>query len=198
MQGDTITAEALYDLYRRGLFPMADSRDAEHFNIYRPQIRGLLPIDDLHIPRSLQKAIRTTSYEVTINKAFTSVIAHCAESRKDTWINDGIITLFTELHEQSLAHSVEVWDNETLIGGLYGVSVGAIFCGESMFSLRPNASKIALVHLAAQLSHCGFKLLDTQFTNPHLEQFGAYELTQERYETYLEEYRDTFCDFAQS
>lgn len=182
------TPEMMLEAYRQGIFPMADTADSQFYHFYRPEIRGLLPIRDLHIPKSLQKTLKKHSYDLRINTAFKEVIAHCAKEykgRENTWINSIISDVFIELHELGHAHSIECWDGNRLIGGLYGMALGAVFCGESMFSLETNASKLALVHLCEHLGKQGFTVLDTQFINPHLEQFGAYEMPQEEYEALI-------------
>ena len=163
---------------------MADDIDDDEFYIIEPKIRGLLPIRDLHIPKSLQKRLKKDDYEVTFNQQFEAVIDACqkqTEDRPHTWINHTIKDLFIDLHHQGHAFSVEVIQEGRLVGGLYGLALGAVFGGESMFSRTPNASKIALVHLCQILDDAGFELLDAQFMNDHLKQFGAYEMEQQIY-----------------
>lgn len=182
------TPELIIEAYKQGIFPMADSADSLFYNFYRPDMRGQLSIKDLHIPKRLLKTLKQEPYTVTIDKDFTSVIDGCAKSKKGregTWINKLIRDVFIKLHELGYAHSVECWKNDKLVGGLYGLAIGAVFCGESMFSTATDASKIALIHLCARLSKGGFTVLDTQFTNEHLEQFGIYEILQEEYETLI-------------
>lgn len=178
--------EILLDAYRDGVFPMAESADDDSFAFYRPYKRGLLPIKTLHIPRTLQKVLRAGQYKVTINKSFKDIIDGCAKAtpkRTKTWINKPIRNLFVDLHHDGHAHSVEVWSIDgALMGGLYGLSIGAVFCGESMVSFQTNGSKIALVYLCALLDECGYTVLDAQFSNDHLKQFGIYEMDQEDYE----------------
>ncbi|MFA5593113.1 MAG: leucyl/phenylalanyl-tRNA--protein transferase [Micavibrio sp.] len=186
MRNKTITS-ILLDAYREGVFPMAESAEDEGFAFYRPHMRGLLPIADLHIPARLLKTLRKAPFTVTRDKAFERIIALCAEAtgpkRGNTWINAPIQKIYGDLHRQGHAHSIECWNKDgALAGGLYGVRIGAVFCGESMVSLERDASKVALVHLAALLWEGGFEILDTQFINPHLLQFGAYEIPQEEYE----------------
>ncbi len=176
-----ITPDDLLLLYRKGLFPMADSRSESGFYIVEPRDRALLPITDLHISHSLKKVLRKNPFDIRINTAFADVIRGCAEARPDTWINADIEQLFIILHDQGHAHSVECWKDGQLAGGLYGLAMGSVFCGESMFSVETNASKIALVYLTALLEQAGFTLLDAQFKNPHLEQFGLYEMPQDAY-----------------
>lgn len=182
-------AEELLECYKRGVFPMADSREDPRIFLLDPEARGILPLDGLHISRSLKKFIRKMPFRVSFNEAFPSVIALCAEvapDRENTWINEGIELLYSHLHEIGHAHSVEVWENDTLIGGLYGVSIGSAFFGESMFSRKTNASKVALVYLVERLNKQGFTLLDTQFLTDHLETMGAIEISREDYKSLLE------------
>ncbi len=167
---------------------MADSADDEEFYIVEPKTRGLLPIKDLHISKSLAKTIKKQDFEVKFDEHFEQVITACQENTKDrpdTWINETIKDIFIDLHNMGHAHCVEVWRDEELIGGLYGLKLGSIFCGESMFSRQPNASKIALVYLCDALEKSGFELLDAQFMNDHLIQFGAYEMPQTEYLEHL-------------
>jgi len=183
---------ALLDAYAAGIFPMADARDAKTCYFVEPKERGIIPLDGFNIPKSLKKFIKGSDYKITINTAFADVIAACAQTPRihedNTWINDQIETWFNRLHEMGYAHSVEVWDNDdTLIGGLYGLAQGGCFNGESMFSLKPNASKVALVHLVENLRYKGFTLLDTQFVNDHLMQFGCIEISQSNYQKRLDD-----------
>lgn len=184
---------------------MADSADASFYNFYRPHLRGQLPIETLNIPRSLKKIVRRGEYKVTIDTAFEAVIAECAKEGTDhigsgerhtTWINPIIQNVFIELHVMGKAHSVECWQDDKLVGGLYGLSIGKVFCGESMFSRAPNASKVALVHLCARLWKAGYTVLDTQFINEHLKQFGAYEIPQKTYERLIEKEMRRRADFS--
>ncbi|MEM6812274.1 MAG: leucyl/phenylalanyl-tRNA--protein transferase [Pseudomonadota bacterium] len=172
------------DAYRQGIFPMAESYDDPYYNFYAPNDRALLPIKDLHIPKRLFRTMKKGGYEIKIDTAFEDVIEACAQSqsgRETTWINPIIKYCFIELHHLGHAHSVEYWQDGALKGGLYGLVIGSIFCGESMFSKVDNASKIALVHLCARLSKAKFSTLDSQFANDHLMQFGLYEIPQEEY-----------------
>lgn len=158
---------------------------------YDPPIRAIIPLDKrFHVPHRLQRTIRQQPYTITLNKAFEDVMRACAEPRPkhpETWINAEIIRLYTDLHRRGYAHSIELWDGKELIGGIYGVALGRAFFGESMFSRRRNASKIALVHLVASLRQSGFTLLDTQFQTEHLAQFGTYEITRAEYHHLLSE-----------
>ena len=179
------TPDLILNAYFQGIFPMADSAESTHFNFYRPDKRGQLSINDLHIPKKLLKTVKRYPYKVTIDQDFKGVIDGCARSKKgreSTWINKPIRDVFIDLHRDGYAHSIECWQDDKLVGGLYGLAIGAVFCGESMFSEEDDASKIALIHLCARLHKGGFTILDTQFTNEHLEQFGIYEIPQEKYE----------------
>ncbi len=183
-----INPEELLLAYRLGIFPMAESRDAEEVLWIRPHERGIIPLETFHVPRRLARVIRSDRFRVTFDHAFSEVIRGCAESRPDrreTWINGAIIEVFEALHQRGLAHSVEVWRGETLAGGLYGLAIGGAFFAESKFSREKDASKVALVHLAARLKSGGFTLLDAQFPNPHLDQFGAIVVTEERFQQLL-------------
>jgi len=180
--------DELLDCYRRGVFPMADSRDDPRIYLFDPDARGILPLDGLHISRSLKKFMKSMHFTVSFNRSFREVIAYCAQetvTRENTWINDGIEYLYGKLHDAGHAHSVEVWDNETLVGGLYGVSIGGAFFGESMFSRRTNASKVALVKLVEHLNGQSFVLLDTQFITDHLRSMGGVEITRDAYQAKL-------------
>ena len=176
-----LTPEVLLAAYARGFFPMAPARDSKELRWYEPEVRGILPLETFHVPRSLQRVMRLRSYRVTFDSLFEEVIRHCADVRAETWINDQIIALYTELYHQGHAHSVEVIEDGKLTGGLYGIAMGGAFFGESMFSLKSGASKIALVHLAARLKENGFLLLDAQFPNAHLKQFGLEEIPKAEY-----------------
>lgn len=178
--------DQLISCYRRGIFPMSDDRDDDTLFLVDPKARGIIPLDDLHVSRSMQKFRRKTPFHVTFNRAFPEVISACAEHRDTTWISYGIEALYTILHQRNEAHSVEVWSGSILIGGLYGVSQGGAFFGESMFSLETNASKLALIYLVERLNSRGFTLLDTQFLTPHLATLGAIEIPREDYMKRLE------------
>jgi len=180
----------LLDCYRRGVFPMADSRDDPRVFLLDPDERGIVPLDGLHISRSLKKFMRNMPFTITYDAAFSEVIIKCAEAapdRENTWINDGIEYLYGRLHALGNAHSVEIWDKRELVGGLYGVSIGGAFFGESMFSRRTNASKVALVYLVERLNAAGYQLLDTQFITDHLKTMGAIEIPRTEYHAILRE-----------
>ncbi len=171
--------ERLLEAYRAGIFPMAERFDDPTIYLVDPEERGILPLDHFHIPRRLKKTLRKTPYHITFDQAFETIIKACAsksDTRLNTWINAGLIGLYSELHHAGYAHSVECWQDGQLVGGLYGVSLGGAFFGESMFSKQADASKIALVYLVGCLKLGGYSLLDAQFTNPHLEQFGLIEI----------------------
>lgn len=180
----TVTPELLLQAYRVGVFPMAEHRhDPEMFWV-DPRKRGVFPLDRFHISRSLARALRRDGYRVTLNTAFTEVIDACAD-RSETWINQEIRVLYETLHRQGHAHSIEVWMEDRLVGGVYGVTVGAAFCGESMFSRERDASKIALAWLVDLLRRAGFILFDTQFLTHHLASLGAIEITRAEYRAHL-------------
>jgi len=183
-----LTPELLLCAYASGLFPMANDRHDPTIHWIEPKRRGVLPLDAFHQPRSLRKALRKKHFEIRTDSAFDDVITACAEPRPErprTWLNDELIELYCALHELGYAHSVESWADGRLVGGLYGVSIGAAFFGESMFTYQPDASKIALVSLIARLREGGYRLLDTQFVTEHLRRFGAVEVPRERYHRQL-------------
>jgi leucyl/phenylalanyl-tRNA--protein transferase len=180
--------DELLACYRRGVFPMADSRDDPRIFLIDPDARGILPLDAFHIPRRLKRRVRQDPFRVSFDTAFTRVVEACAEQgdgRPNTWINSTILNLYGALHRQGHAHSVECWEGDELVGGLYGVALGGAFFGESMFSRRTDASKIALIHLVAHLIGQGYQLLDAQFQNRHLEQFGLIEISRAAFKTRL-------------
>jgi leucyl/phenylalanyl-tRNA--protein transferase len=184
-----ITPQVLMKAYSCGIFPMAESADDPALYWIEPQQRGVLPLDAIHVPRRLLRTVRTTPFRVTIDKDYDGVIDGCAAprpGRTSTWINKRIRALYRELFAQGNCHTVEVWNGDKLVGGLYGVALKGAFFGESMFSTERDASKIALVHLVARLIHGGFKLLDTQFVTDHLRQFGTIELDRAEFQAELE------------
>jgi len=183
-----ITPDLMLRAYRIGLFPMAESRDARTLYWLDPEQRGVIPLDGFHLPRRLARRLRQAPYRVTANADFAQVITECAAPRansNDSWINGEIRALFLALHSMGHAHSVEAWQGEELVGGLYGVALGGAFFGESMFSRADDASKIALVHLVARLRLSGFTLLDAQFQTAHLAQFGTQEVPRALYKQML-------------
>lgn len=184
-----ITPQVLLKAYSCGIFPMAESAEDPALYWIEPQQRGILPLHNVHVPRRLARTVRSTSLTVRVDSDFDAVIEGCgsAESgRRSTWINSRIRALYRELFRMGHCHTVEVWDGDTIAGGLYGVALGAAFFGESMFSYARDASKIALVHLAARLIHGGFTLLDTQFVTDHLKQFGTIEIDRDAFHRQLE------------
>nr|WP_305889125.1 leucyl/phenylalanyl-tRNA--protein transferase [Parvularcula maris] len=182
--------ELLLEAYRLGYFPMGESRNRPDIVWIKPDMRGVFPLDGFHVPRSLAKTVRQEPFRITLDQRFAEVMRACSgggPERPDTWINDEIIAAYTDLHERGFAHSVEAWDGEELVGGLYGVSIGSAFFGESMFSRRTDASKVALCHLVGRMKMAGYRLLDTQFQNAHLKRFGCVEVTASRYALMLSE-----------
>lgn len=183
-----LTADLLLRAYTVGLFPMAETADDPDLFWVDPERRGIIPLDAFHIPRSLRKTVRKGLFEIRIDTDFSGVLAGCAEvgpRRRATWINAEIVRLYTELHRRGFAHSVECWREDRLVGGLYGVTLGGAYFGESMFSREPDASKVALVWLVALLIRGGYTLLDTQFVTPHLARFGAVEISRGAYKRKL-------------
>jgi len=192
------SADDLIDCYRRGVFPMADSRDDPALYLVDPDQRGVIPLEGFHTPRRLARTIRGDRFEIRIDTAFAEVVEGCAAPRPDrpeTWINPAIQSLYGELFARGEAHSVEAWRDGRLAGGLYGVAVGAAFFGESMFSLERDASKAALVHLVARLRYGDFTLLDTQFMTEHLGRFGAVEIARSDYRRRLAAAVELEADF---
>jgi leucyl/phenylalanyl-tRNA--protein transferase len=194
----TITPHILLRAYAAGIFPMAETAEDNALYWVEPDERGIIPLNGLHISQSLRKKVRKGVFEIRIDHDFASVIANCAAKtpdRKSTWINGRIRSLYTQLHRMGCCHSVECWRNNMLVGGLYGVRIGAVFFGESMFSREADASKVALVHLVARLNAGGFRLLDAQFINPHLERLGAIILPKAEYHRQLEAALEAEADF---
>ena len=185
-----LTTKHLLEAYRCGIFPMAEARDSEELFWVEPKLRGILPLGSFHMPRELKKLIKKERFRVTINKAFLKVMRLCgspAAGRQETWINEDILALYGQLHDQGHAHSIEVWEMGELAGGLYGVAIGGAFCGESMFYLKTGASKVALAYTVARLKAGGFVLFDVQFLTGHLKRFGAIEVDQDEYLRRLQE-----------
>jgi len=177
---------------------MARARDDTNVVWVLPDERGVIPIDAMHVPKKLARFLKTEPFIIRINTAFADVISACAQSTKarpDTWINDAIIEAYSELHFQGHAHSVECWREGELVGGLYGVVLGAAFCGESMFSRETGASKIAMLHLMARLKLGGFQFIDAQFFNEHLTQFGLIGMNDSDYQIILEDALDAEANF---
>ena len=185
-QGFTkITTEMVLRAYSIGIFPMAETADDPSIHWIEPKRRGIIPLDGLHVSRSLAKLIRSNRFQVAIDTDFQSVIGACATTHGSTWINLPIRSLFSELFEKGHVHSVEVYEKNQLVGGLYGLALGGAFFGESMFHTVTNASKVGLVHLVARLNAGGFCLLDTQFLTPHLATLGAIEIDRMEYKSLL-------------
>lgn len=181
---DDITPDILLRAYAMGIFPMADGRDDPQVHWIDPRKRGILPLDGFHISRSLRKALLRSDYTVTVDTAFAQTVQACA-NRAETWINAPIFQLYRDLHTMGLAHSIEVWAEDEMIGGLYGVALGGAFFGESMFSTRRDASKIALAWGLHRLREGGFSLFDTQFLTPHLASLGGVEIPRAHYQALL-------------
>ena len=185
-----ITPQVLLKAYAVGIFPMAESAEDPGLFWIEPEERGIIPLDGFHLPRRLRRTIASDKFEVRVDHDFGAVIDACAasvEGRPKTWINARIRKLYGDLFAMGAAHTVETWRDDKLVGGLYGVQLGAEFFGESMFSRERDASKVALVHLVARLKAGGFMLLDTQFTTAHLKQFGAIDIDRRDYQAMLEE-----------
>lgn len=183
-----LTPQILLKAYSCGLFPMSESADDPELFWVDPEVRGIIPLDQFHTPRSLKKVINRNVFDIKINSAFGQVMRECAketDDRPSTWINDTILKLYQELHETGHAHSVEAWKDGNLVGGLYGVSLGSAFFGESMFSRATDASKVCLAFLVNHMKDNGFTMLDTQFTTDHLMRFGAIDISRDQYAIHL-------------
>jgi leucyl/phenylalanyl-tRNA--protein transferase len=194
-----IAPEVLLKAYACGIFPMAESADDPALYWIEPELRGIIPLAGFHVPSRLTRTVRATPFTVAIDRDFDAVIDGCAEPKRGrarTWINARIRRIYRGLYERGYCHTVEVYDGDHLIGGLYGVSLGAVFFGESMFHRARDASKIALVHLVARLIAGGYRLLDTQFVTEHLKSFGAVEVPKRRYHALLEKALAGEGDFA--
>jgi leucyl/phenylalanyl-tRNA---protein transferase len=193
-----ITPDLLLQAYRIGVFPMGERRDDPKLYWLDPRLRAVLPLDGFHLPQRLKRTIRTGRFEVSADTAFAETVCACAEPRPghpESWINEPIVDLYGELHRRGHAHSVECRVEGRLVGGLYGVSIGAVFFGESMFSRERDASKVALVHLVARLIKGGFRLLDCQFMTEHLRSFGAIEIPREEFRGLLADAIDGTASF---
>jgi leucyl/phenylalanyl-tRNA---protein transferase len=175
-----ITPALLVQAYQQGVFPMG--MDDGHIGWFSPDPRGIMPLDTFHVPQRLQRVIRSSGFTTTINRDFVGVMRACASDREDgTWMTEELLAAYVGLHTRGLAHSVEVWRNGALVGGLYGVHLGGAFFGESMFHTETDASKVALVTLVERLRTRGFVLLDIQWVTPHLARFGAVEIPRDQY-----------------
>ena|SRR5690554_4975453 len=193
------SAQLLLSAYAQGIFPMAHPEEEGRIYWYAPDPRAILPLDGMRISRRFRQTIRKKPYEIRVNSDFKGVIEACAQPRPgqpQTWISEGIASVYSELHELGFAHSVEAWEGDRLVGGLYGVSLGGLFAGESMFHRATDASKICLAFLVERLNERGFSLLDVQFTTGHLERLGAIEISREEYEQRLAYALTLDCSFA--
>jgi len=195
-----LTPEMLLGAYAHGIFPMSEGADAPDLFWVDPDMRGIIPLETFQPSKSLRKRIRQNHFEVRVDTDFMGVITNCAAKRSDTddtWINDEIIELYHALFKQGFCHTVEVWQNETLVGGLYGIALGGAFFGESMFHKKTDASKVALAHLVERLKFGGYQLLDTQFITEHLRSLGAIEITRAKYHALLGDALDVDGEFYQ-
>ena len=193
-----IDLKSLIEFYKNGYFPMANSKNSEEIKFYKPKLRFIIPISDFCYPKKLFNEFKKTKYFFKVDHNFPKVIELCKEIKRkdnDTWINNIILDTFVELYKIGKCHSIECYEDNRLIGGLYGLHLGSCFFGESMFSLKTNTSKFCLLYLLAILKKYNFSLLDSQFFNPHLVQFGAYEIESELYEKKLKESLDKDCLF---
>ncbi|WP_417271351.1 leucyl/phenylalanyl-tRNA--protein transferase [Celeribacter sp.] len=196
MDTPDLTPELLLNAYANGVFPMAESAEDDEVFWVDPDRRGIFPLDQFHLSNSLARVIRRERFTVTFNHAFADVVRQCA-NREETWINTTIFDLYSQVHALGFAQSVEVWDGERLVGGLYGITLGAAFFGESMFSHKTDASKVALSYLIAHLKRTGFTLLDTQFITPHLASLGAIEIDRAEYHARLDAALERDADFRE-
>ncbi len=194
MPDETLTPELVLQAYRAGVFPMSETRDSDEIFWVDPLQRGILPLDGFHISRSLARRLRRADYNVTFNRDFAAVVQGCAD-RDETWINETIFDLYAALHDRGDAHSCEVWEGDTLVGGVYGVAIAGAFFGESMFSTATDASKVALAYLTHHLVACGYVLFDTQFITDHLATLGAIEIDRRDYHAMLREALDVEAQF---
>jgi leucyl/phenylalanyl-tRNA--protein transferase len=193
-----LTPEILLQAYQAGIFPMAETADDPELFWVDPERRGILPLNGFHLSRRLRRVVRGNCFEVRVDSDFAGTLSGCSEAtekRPNTWINAEIVRLYTALFERGAVHSVESWQDSSLVGGLYGVAIGGAFFGESMFSRVTDASKVALVHLVALLRTGGYRLLDMQFLTPHLAQFGAIEVPRAQYQRLLAEALRYRCGF---
>jgi len=184
------TPELVVRAYQAGIFPMSESEDDPEVFWVCPELRGVIPLDGFKTSKSLRKTLKNNRYSIKIDNDFEQVIhgcAHYGSERQSTWINPTIANVYGQLFERKICHTVEIWDENKLVGGLYGLAIGAAFFGESMFHRQPNTSKIALAHLVQRLKFGGFSLLDTQFISPHLQTLGAIEISREEYEKHLKQ-----------
>lgn len=190
-----LTPQMLLSGYAQGIFPMAQSREDPTLHWFEPRMRGILPLDGFHISASLARVIRRQSFTITVNTAFRAVVEGCAD-RPETWINAPLLGLYAALHTHGYAHSLEVWSGDALAGGVFGVTLGGAFFGESMFSRQSNASKVALAYTVDRLRRSGFRLFDTQYLTPHLKSLGGVEVPRAEYRKRLGEALPVQADFA--
>lgn len=193
MAAQVLTPDVLLHAYASGIFPMAESREDTRVFWVDPDERGVLPLDGFHISRSLRRRILREPFQVSLNRDFAGVVKACAD-RPETWINDTIFELYLRLHQMGFAHALELWENDELVGGVYGVTLGRAFFGESMFSRRRDASKIALAYLVRHLANTGFQLFDTQFLTDHLASLGGVEISRDAYQAALSEALEQHAD----
>lgn len=189
-----LTPEMLLSAYAQGIFPMAMSRDDAQLFWFEPQMRGVIPLQNFHISRSLSREIRRETFTIRTNSAFRAVVEGCAD-RPETWINERLFALYDALHAQGFAHSLEVWQGEALVGGIFGITLGGAFFGESMFSRTTNASKVALAYTVDRLRQAGFTLFDTQYLTPHLASLGGLEIPRADYRRKLAKALQIKADF---
>ncbi len=195
IQAEQLTPDSIIHAYRLGYFPMAEP-DGKLF-WYQPEMRAIFPLRQLKFSRSLRKLIRQGKFDISFNREFKRVMYHCAMNRRgETWISDEMLKAYTKMNELGFAHSIEVWENNHLVGGLYGVSLGGMFCGESMFNIVPNTAKIAFYYLVEQLNKQGYVLLDSQFINHFTEQLGAVEVPADLFDKYRKEALKLDCRFV--
>ena len=193
---ENLNSELIIQIYKLGIFPMAKNRFDSKIYFVNPKKRALLPIRDFHVSKSFSRFIKKKPFYVTVNTNFKKVINKCAtENRSDTWINKTIENQFYDLHKIGVAHSIECWKNDEIVGGIYGVALGGCFFAESMFSTASNASKFALINLVARLYFLKYSILDIQFINNHLKQFGAFEINQDLFKKKISEHIDHNIDF---
>lgn len=195
MHDMVLTPQLLMQAYENGIFPMSETRDDPELFWVDPMMRGIVPLEGFHISRSLARRVRKAEFRVAVDSDFQAVIAGCAD-RAETWINDTIRALYADLFRAGHVHTVEIWEGDTLVGGVYGLAIGGVFFGESMFSRRTDTSKLALLYLVDRLRVGGFALFDVQFLTPHLESLGAVEITREHYRARLRDALSIEADFS--
>lgn len=193
-----IPISSVIEAYKLGMFPMAETCSSKEIYWIEPKKRGIFNFSKIKIPKKFKRFLKNNKFQLAVDNNFEQVINNCAkltDSRKDTWINDTIKKIYIEMYNTGIAHSVECYLNKELVGGLYGIKIGRIFFGESMFSLVSNASKVTLIHLLERLKVGGFKILDTQFINEHLKQFGAIEVSNKEFKNIIEKNVDKKANF---